>query len=109
VRGAAGQSSHTTTNYLQGMVVGLDPTSGDVRALVGGRDYSDSQFDRAVDGMRQPGSSFKPIVYAAAIADSITPNTLFADTALAITLPNNTIYRPENADSKYMGTISLRE
>jgi membrane carboxypeptidase/penicillin-binding protein len=75
------------TDYLQGMVVAMDPTSGDVRALVGGRDYSDSQFDRAVDGMRQPGSSFKPIVYAAAIADSIPPNALFADTALAITLP----------------------
>jgi len=98
-----------TTDYLQGMVVAMDPTSGDVRALVGGRDYNDSQFDRAVDGMRQPGSSFKPIVYAAAIADSITANTFFADTALAITLPNRTIYRPENSDNKYLGTISLRE
>src|SRR4051812_21711871 len=109
VRGAAGQMNRATTDYLQGMVVALDPTSGDVRALVGGRDYSDSHFDRAVDGMRQPGSSFKPIVYAAAIADSITPNTMFADTALSITLPNKTVYKPENADNQYMGTISLRE
>ena len=91
------------------MVVALDPTSGDVRALVGGRDYSDSQFNRAVDGNRQPGSSFKPIVYAAAIADSIRPNAMFADTALAITLPNRTIYRPENSDSQFLGTISLRD
>ena len=68
VRGADPRAGgRTTTNYLQGMVVALDPTSGDVRALVGGRDYADSHFDRAVDGMRQPGSSFKPIVYAAAI------------------------------------------
>ena len=96
-------------DYLQGMVVAMDPTSGDVRALVGGRDYGDSQFNRAVDGNRQPGSSFKPIVYAAAIADSITPNALFADTALAITLPNKSIYRPENSDSKYLGTITLRD
>ena len=109
VRGAEAQSGRATTDYLQGMVVALDPTSGDVRALVGGRDYSDSRFNRAVDGNRQPGSAFKPIVYAAAIADSITPNALFADTALAITLPNQTIYRPENSDSKYLGTISLRE
>jgi len=108
-RGAATQSGRATTDYLQGMVVALDPASGDVKALVGGRDYADSHFDRAVDGMRQPGSSFKPIVYAAAIADSITPNTMFADTALAITLPNKTIYRPENADNQYMGTISLRD
>jgi 1A family penicillin-binding protein len=98
-----------TTDYLQGMVVALDPTSGDVRALVGGRDYNDSQFDRAVDGMRQPGSSFKPIVYAAAIADSIPPNAMFADTALAINLPNRTIYRPENSDGEYLGSMTLRE
>jgi penicillin-binding protein 1A len=98
-----------TTDYLQGMVVALDPTSGDVRALVGGRDYSDSQFDRAVDGMRQPGSSFKPIVYAAAIADSITPNTIFGDTALAVPLPNGTFYKPEDSDGQYLGPITLRD
>ncbi len=98
-----------TTDYLQGMVVALDPTSGDVRALVGGRDYNESQFDRAVDGMRQPGSSFKPIVYAAAIADSITANTMVADTALAINLPNGTVYSPENSDGQYLGALTLRE
>ena len=101
--------SNRTTDYLQGLVVALDPASGDVRALVGGRDYNDSQFDRAVDGMRQPGSSFKPIVYAAAIADSIPPNAMFADTALAIDLPNKTVYRPENSDNKYLGEITLRD
>jgi len=101
--------SNKPTDYLQGLVVALDPASGDVRALVGGRDYNDSQFDRAIDGLRQPGSSFKPIVYAAAIADSIPPNAMFADTALAITLPNKTIYRPENSDSKVLGDISLRD
>ncbi|HKR09700.1 MAG TPA: PBP1A family penicillin-binding protein [Gemmatimonadaceae bacterium] len=101
--------SARTTDYLQGLVVALDPASGDVRALVGGRDYNDSQFDRAIDGMRQPGSSFKPIVYAAAIADSIPPNAMFADTALAIDLPNKTVYRPENSDNKYLGEITLRD
>ena len=106
---AASARSNRTTDYLQGLVVALDPASGDVRALVGGRDYNDSQFDRAIDGMRQPGSSFKPIVYAAAIADSIPPNAMFADTALAINLPNNTVYRPENSDSKFLGEITLRD
>ena len=95
--------------YLQGMVVAMDPTSGDVRALVGGRDYSDSPFDRAVDGRRQPGSSIKPIVYAAAIADSLTPNAMFADTALAITLPNGTVYSPANSDGGFGGQMTLRE
>jgi len=98
-----------TTDYLQGMVVALDPASGDVRALVGGRDYGDSQFNRAVDGMRQPGSAFKPIVYAAAIADSITPNTIFSDTALSISLPNGTVYRPEDSDGQYLGPLTLRD
>lgn len=105
----ASTRSSRMTDYLQGLVVALDPASGDVRALVGGRDYNDSQFDRAVDGMRQPGSSFKPIVYAAAIADSIPPNAMFADTALAIDLPNKTVYRPENSDSKFLGDITLRD
>jgi penicillin-binding protein 1A len=104
-----GGKSTRTTGYLQGMVVALDPTSGDVRALVGGRDYNDSQFDRAVDGMRQPGSSFKPIVYALAIADSITPNTIFQDTAIAINLPNGTVYSPLNSDGDYLGPLTLRE
>jgi 1A family penicillin-binding protein len=96
-------------DYLQGAVVIMDPATGDVRALVGGRDYSLSQFDRAVDGLRQPGSSFKPFVYAAAIADSMTPNTLVADTAIAIPLPNGTYYRPKNSDRKFLGIMTLRD
>ncbi|HEX4936823.1 MAG TPA: transglycosylase domain-containing protein, partial [Gemmatimonadaceae bacterium] len=72
-----------STDYLQGAVVALDPFTGDVRALVGGRDYVESPYNRAVNGMRQPGSAFKPIVYATAVADSLPANTLVADTALA--------------------------
>lgn len=103
--GGTGKSS----TYLQGLVVMMDPYSGDVRALVGGRDYALSQYDRAVDGMRQPGSAFKPFIYAAAIADSIMPVTLVADTAVAIPLPNGTTYRPRNADRKFLGEMTVRE
>src|SRR4029079_9974958 len=80
VEARAGYNHPTTvgsgndSEYLQGLFVAMDPTTGDVRALVGGRDYKASQFDRAIDGKRQPGSSFKPIVYAAALLDSIPPN-----------------------------------
>ena len=98
-----------SNNYLQGAVVVMDPTTGDVRALVGGRDYARSPFDRAVDGMRQPGSSFKPVVYATAVADSMTPTTLVGDTAIAVSLPNGTYYRPSDDDHRYLGTITLRE
>jgi penicillin-binding protein 2D len=97
------------SQYLQGLVVAMDPTTGDVRALVGGRDYKASQFDRAVDAKRQPGSSFKPIVYAAAIADSIPPNAIVGDTAIAIRLPNGTYYRPDNSDHEFLGPITMRE
>jgi len=114
VEARAGYSHSTFTKgsdseYLQGLVVAIEPGTGDVRALVGGRNYAASQFDRAVDGKRQPGSSFKPIVYAAAIADSIAPNTIVGDTAIAITLPNGSVYRPDNSDHEFLGAITLRE
>ncbi|HXG69501.1 MAG TPA: transglycosylase domain-containing protein, partial [Gemmatimonadaceae bacterium] len=96
-------------DYLQGMVVVMDPASGDVRALVGGRDYEDSQFNRAVDAMRQPGSSFKPIVYAGAVADSMAATTTVFDTALAMPLSNRSTYRPVNSDRQFLGAITLRE
>src|SRR5665213_919596 len=97
------------SGYLQGAVVAMDPNTGDVRALVGGRDYSRSSYDRAIDGMRQPGSSFKPIVYATAVADSMAPTTMVADTAIKILLPNGTYYRPDDDDHRYLGMITLRE
>ena len=115
VEAKAGYNHPTTagagkeSDYLQGALVAMDPTSGDVRALIGGRDYRESQFDRAIDGKRQPGSSFKPIVYAAAINDSIPPTAIVGDTAIAIRLPNGTYYRPDNSDHEYLGAITLRE
>jgi penicillin-binding protein 2D len=96
-------------DYLQGLVVALDPSTGDVRALVGGRDYGDSPFDRALFAVRQPGSAFKPIVYAAAIADSIPANEMVSDTALAIPLGDGSIYRPEDADGQFLGPMTVRE
>jgi len=106
-RGSAGSSN--TTSYLQGVAIAIDPATGEVRALVGGRDYRDSPFDRAINAVRQPGSAFKPIVYAAAIADSIPANSIAADTALAIPLNDGTIYRPTNADGQFLGAMTLRQ
>jgi 1A family penicillin-binding protein len=94
--------------YLQGAVVAMDPFTGDVRALVGGRDYVLAPFNRAIDAKRQPGSAFKVFVYAAAVADSMTPSALVADTALAIPLPNRTVYRPSNSDGEFLGALTLR-
>src|SRR5581483_8117698 len=99
----------TSKDYLQGLLISLDPTTGEVRALVGGRDYADSPYDRALSALRQPGSAFKPIVYAAAIADSITANTIVYDTALAIPLDDGTTYKPENSDHQFLGPLTMRE
>ncbi len=98
-----------TPGYLQGVAVAIDPSNGDVRALVGGRDYDDSQFDRAVDGERQPGSAFKPIVYAVALNHSLTPLTIVQDTAVSFRLANGTYYRPQNSDRRFMGAMTLRD
>ncbi|HLV24912.1 MAG TPA: PBP1A family penicillin-binding protein [Gemmatimonadales bacterium] len=97
------------SDYLQGAVVSLDASSGHVRALVGGRDYGASQFNRAIDARRQPGSSFKPFVYATAIADSMPPNTMVGDTAISIPVPGSGIYRPTNADNRFLGMLTMRE
>lgn len=94
---------------LEGAVVVLDPTTGDVRALVGGRNYARSSFNRAVDGNRQPGSSFKAFVYAQAIAQGLTANAMVADTALRIRLENGQSYSPDNADNAFLGALTLRE
>jgi 1A family penicillin-binding protein len=98
------------SDYLQGAVVALDPATGDVRALVGGRSYAASPYDRAINAVRQPGSAFKPFVYAAAVADSMPPNEPVADTALAIPMPNGGgIYRPGNSDNQFLGLLTMRE
>ncbi len=96
------------TDYLQGMVIVMDGGSGDVLAYVGGRDYAESQFDRAAFGVRQPGSAIKPIVYAAAIRDSIPPNAIVADTALTIPLADGSLYEPSNSDDQFLGEMTLR-
>jgi penicillin-binding protein 1A len=101
--------AHGKTDYLQGAVVVMDPRTGDVRALVGGRNHALAPFNRAVDAYRQPGSSVKPIVYAAALMDSIPANAIVPDTALAITLPSGDVYEPQDDDGQFLGDITIRE
>jgi penicillin-binding protein 2D len=114
IEGTPGYRHHTrqnrprgNTDYLQGAIVAMDPATGDVRALVGGRDYAEAPFNRAVNGVRQPGSTFKPIVYARALADSLAPTSIVMDEPLEI-LYDRQSYSPKNADGAFLGPISLR-
>ena len=91
------------TDYLQAMAVAIDPYTGDVRALVGGRNFARAPFNRAVTAARQPGSSIKPFVYAMALTDSIAANTIVPDTALVIPLPSGPPYKPEEIDGNFWG------
>ena len=99
------------TDALEGAIVAIEPATGDVKALVGGRDHQLAPFNRATNALRQPGSSFKPFVYALALEDSLSAATILGDSAIAIVLDSvrNEVYRPENADGKFMGPITLRE
>jgi penicillin-binding protein 1A len=86
----------------QAALVVLDRDGG-IRALVGGRDYAESQFDRAVKAKRQPGSAFKPFVYLAAIEHGMTPDSVALDAPITIGG-----WSPKNDDGKYSGEITLR-
>jgi penicillin-binding protein 1A len=90
-------------NIGQGALVAMTP-DGVVRALVGGRDYGDSQFNRAVDAKRQPGSAFKPFVYLTALEHGLTPETVREDAPIAVKG-----WRPENYERQYLGAVTLRQ
>ena len=92
-----------------GMVV-MDPLTGRVLALVGGFSFDQSQFDRATQAMRQPGSSFKPFVYSAALDNGYTPSSIVLDAPIEIDQgPGVGIWRPENySNGKYAGPATLR-
>ena len=93
----------------QAALVALDPHTGNVLAMVGGRDYANSQLNRATDAMRQPGSTFKPFVYAAALEDGMSPVQMFMDSPREFVYDRNKIYRPANYGGGYsMGEVTMR-
>jgi len=97
---------------LEGALVAIEPATGEIRAMVGGLDYAKSQFNRAVQARRQPGSAFKPFVYATAFERGFTPATLVDDFPTSYSIPKNGAYvewSPENNDRKFRGPVTLRQ
>jgi len=95
---------------VQGAIVSLDPENGAVRALVGGFSFAQSKFNRAVQSNRQPGSSFKPFVYSAALEQGFTPASIVNDAPLVYVDPwLDKVWRPQNDNEKFYGPMRLRE
>ncbi|MDG2306878.1 MAG: PBP1A family penicillin-binding protein [Candidatus Binatia bacterium] len=94
---------------VEGALVSIEPDTGLVKAMVGGVDYARSQFNRAVLAQRQPGSIFKPFVFAAAIDQGFSPDSIFMDAP--ISLPNGArgLWSPRNFGDKYYGAVPLRK
>jgi penicillin-binding protein 1A len=88
----------------------MDPRTGAIQAMVGGYDFSRSQFNRAVIARRQPGSAFKPLIYASALQQGLTPATLVLDAPVVYEDEDlDRVWKPENYERRFFGTITLRE
>jgi penicillin-binding protein 1A len=92
---------------IEGGMVAMDTHTGRVLAMVGGFSYAESEFNRATQAMRQPGSSFKPIVYAAALDNGYTPASVVLDAPITIKV-GNTIWQPHKYGGKWAGPSTLR-
>lgn len=94
---------------LQGALLALDPSTGNILAVVGGIDYQRNPYDRAFFAKRQPGSAIKPLIYAAALEKGLTAGTLFNDTPATYNREDNKTWTPQNYDHQYHGNLSLRQ
>ncbi len=99
---------HRAKRPPQGALVALNSTGG-ILAMVGGLDYGESPFNRAVVARRQPGSVFKPLIYAAAFERGIHPDSVIEDSPLVIRNRDGSTWKPKNYDNRYHGPTSLRE
>ena len=107
----AGQDHGLALAYdpdIQGALVALEAGSGHILAMVGGYDFSTSQFNRAVQAYRQPGSAFKPLIYAAALDAGLTPDTVVEDSPLTRTTAEGDSWTPSNYDNTFWGPITMR-
>ena len=93
---------------VESALLAVDPATGMVRALVGGYDFATSQYNRALQAKRQPGSSFKPIIYSAALESGLTELSVVQDGPLSFRLAGGKLWQPQNYDNKFHGPVTLR-
>lgn len=109
-RSLAGTEAGENSPYLQGAFIAEDPRNGAIRAMVGGRDFYDSKFNRATQALRQPGSAFKPIVYAAAIQNGRPASYIVNDSPIVVPLGGGAgkDWAPKNYDGRFLGPMPMR-
>jgi penicillin-binding protein 1A len=93
----------------QAALIALDPRTGEVKAMIGGYDFRRSQFNRAIQARRNPGSAFKPIIYAAALDKGMTAATIIEDSPIEYGLNSERTWKPRNYDNKFRGPVTMRE
>ena len=95
---------------VQGALYCMDVKTGAIRAMVGGRDFSKSEFNRATQSRRQAGSAFKPLIYTAAFDKGMTPSTRFVDSPIVLEDPSleDGLWKPKNFDEKFLGPTTMR-
>ena len=96
------------TDKLQGALIAMNPHTGRVVAMVGGRSFAESSFNRATQGYRQIGSTIKPFVYLAALERGWSPQTMLLDAPIVGWREDDTLWKPENYDKKFLGDVPLR-
>ncbi|MFA7710638.1 MAG: PBP1A family penicillin-binding protein [Candidatus Neomarinimicrobiota bacterium] len=97
------------TLVVQGALVAINPANGHILALIGGRDFNESEFNRATQARRQPGSAFKPIVFATAIDNGFPVTTQLLNQPVVLNMPDGTRWAPKNYDLSTGGNTTLRE
>ena len=97
-----------TLEYIEGAAIAIEPQTGYVRVMVGGRSFKDSKWNRAVQAKRQPGSAFKPFIYIAALENGYTPADIILDAPIVLDMPNGDVYKPQNFTEKFEGEITAR-
>ncbi len=94
---------------IQGAFIAINNADGDILAMVGGRSFEETKFNRAVQALRQPGSAFKPIIYTACIDNGFRTTDIIDDNPIVLDIPGAKQWRPHNYDDKFMGPVTLRD